>query len=248
MQQMLKTLLIDDEPLARQLVRKYLESFPAVEIVGECENGFDGIKKIQELKPDLIFLDVQMPKLNGFEMLELMENPPYIIFTTAYDQFAIKAFEMNAIDYLLKPFSLERFKQSLEKAFEKFGQNSHETDAYESLLSASNKEKLEKILIKEGAKIHVLPVQDVEVIEAQDDYVLIHANGKKFLKQKTMKFFEERLDETEFVRIHRSFFVASRLIKQIDLLEKESYQITLQNGQKLPVSKSGYQKLKALFQ
>lgn len=243
-----RVILIDDESLARQLVRKYLEEFSEIEVIAECENGFEGIKVIQEKKPDFIFLDIQMPKLSGFEMLELLENPPAIIFTTAYDQYAIKAFELNAVDYLLKPFSVERFRSAVTKTLEKIANEKQRDVSYNVLLSTKNTdEKLDKILIKDGSKIHVIPLEDVEIIEAQDDYVYVHTNVSKYLKQKTMKYFEEHLDGTNFVRIHRSFIVASKIIKQIDLLEKESYQITLHNGKKLPVSKTGYQKLKELF-
>ncbi|MCK9211922.1 MAG: LytTR family transcriptional regulator DNA-binding domain-containing protein [Ignavibacteriaceae bacterium] len=242
------SIIIDDEQLARQLVKKYLEDFPEVEVIAECENGFEGIKVIQEKKPDFIFLDIQMPKLSGFEMLELLENPPEIIFTTAYDQYAIKAFELNAVDYLLKPFSFERFKSAVTKILEKMANEKQRDVSYNVLLSSKNTdEKLDKILIKDGSKIHVIPLEEVELIEAQDDYVYVHTNASKYLKQKTMKYFEEHLDQTNFVRIHRSFIVASKTIKQIDLLEKESYQVTLHNGKKLPVSKTGYQKLKELF-
>ncbi len=242
------SIIIDDEQLARQLVKKYLEDFPEVEVIAECENGFEGIKAIQEKKPDFIFLDIQMPKLNGFEMLELLENPPEIIFTTAYDQYAIKAFELNAVDYLLKPFSFERFKSAVKKTLEKIRNEKQRDVSYNVLLSTKNTdEKLDKILIKDGSKIHVIPLEEVELIEAQDDYVYVHTHSSKYLKQKTMKYFEEHLDQTDFIRIHRSFLVASKLIQQIDLLEKESYQVTLHSGKKLPVSKTGYQKLKELF-
>lgn len=243
-----RVILIDDETLARQLVRKYLEEFSEIEVIAECENGFEGIKVIQEKKPDFIFLDIQMPKLSGFEMLELIENPPEIIFTTAYDQYAIKAFELNAVDYLLKPFSVERFRVAVTKILDKLADEKKRDVSYNVLLSTKNsQEKLDKILIKDGSKIHVIPLEEVEIIEAQDDYVYVHTNNSKYLKQKTMKYFEEHLDQTDFVRIHRSFIVASNTIKQIDLLEKESYQVTLHNGKKLPVSKTGYQKLKELF-
>jgi len=243
-----RVIIIDDEQLARQLVKKYLEDFPEVEVIAESENGFEGIKTIQDKKPDFIFLDIQMPKLNGFEMLELLDNPPAIIFTTAYDQYAIKAFEMNAVDYLLKPFSADRFKSAVTKTLEKIGNEKQHENFYNGLLSSKNTgEKLDKILIKEGIKIHVIPLEQVEIIEAQDDYVYVHTGNAKYLKQKTMKYFEEHLVQTNFIRIHRSFIVASKSIKQIDLLEKESYQVTLHSGKKLPVSKTGYQKLKELF-
>lgn len=243
-----RVIIIDDESLARQLVRKYLEEFSEIEVIAECENGFEGIKNIQEQKPDFIFLDIQMPKLNGFEMLELLDNPPEIIFATAFDQYAIKAFDMNAVDYLLKPFSLERFKNAVKKILEKISNEKHQPISYQTLISSKKSdEKLDKILIKDGSKIHVVPIEDVEFIEAQDDYVYVHTINGKYLKQTTMKYFEEHLDQTDFIRIHRTYIAASKSIKQIELLEKESYQVTLLTGKKLPVSKTGYQKLKELF-
>jgi len=243
-----RVIIIDDEPLARQLIRKYLEEFSEVEVIAECENGFDGIKAIQEKKPDFIFLDIQMPKLTGFEMLELLDHPPTIIFTTAYDQYAIKAFEMNAVDYLLKPFSAERFSSAVKKTFEKLAIENRDEISYNELLSTKYAgEKLDKIMIKDGTTIHIVPIEDVEYLEAQDDYVYVLTGKAKYLKQKTMKYFEEHLDQTNFIRIHRSFIAATGSIKQIDLLEKETYQVTLNSGKKLPVSKTGYQKLKELF-
>jgi two-component system LytT family response regulator len=243
-----RIIIIDDEQLARQLIKKYLEDFSDIEVVAECENGFEGIKAIHEKKPDFIFLDIQMPKLNGFEMLELLDNPPEIIFTTAYDQYAIKAFEMNAVDYLLKPFSAERFNNAVKKIFDKIRNEKLSEISYTTLLSTKNTdEKLDKILIKDGSKIHVIPLNEVDFIEAQDDYVYVHTAAEKYLKQTTMKYFEEHLDPTDFIRIHRSYIAASKAIKQIDLLEKETYQVTLHNGKKLPVSKTGYHKLKELF-
>jgi len=242
------TIIIDDEQLARHLVKKYLESFSEVAVLTECENGFEGIKAIQEMKPDFIFLDIQMPKLNGFEMLELLENPPAVVFTTAYDRYAIKAFEQNAVDYLLKPFSSERFAGAVKKTLEKLKNEKVQGVSFEKLISSTNSVvKPDKILIKDGPKIHIIPLDTVEIIEAQDDYVYVHTAAAKYLKQKTMKYFEEFLNSSDFIRIHRSYLVACKIIIKIEFLEKETYQVTLQSGKKLPVSKTGYQKLKALF-
>jgi two-component system, LytTR family, response regulator len=245
----IKTIIVDDEPLARGVIRKFLASFPEVEIVAECSNGFEAVKKITELKPDLIFLDIQMPKITGFEMLELIENPPVIIFTTAFDHFALKAFEVNAADYLLKPFSRERFTEAINKA------KKHLTGRHEQQQTISNiimhnedsKEFLERVVIKEGSKINIIPVDQIKYIEAQDDYVLICSQSGKFLKQKTMKYFEEHLDPADYIRIHRSFIVAVGEIQRIELLEKESYIVILKENVKLPVSKSGYEKLKEVL-
>ena len=185
-----RTIIIDDEQLARSITKSYLSKHPEIEIVAECSNGFDAIKKINEEKPDLIFLDIQMPKINGFEMLELLDDPPAIIFTTAYDQFEIKAFEVSAVDYLLKPFSEERFNESLKKSYtyikDKFQQNS----AIKNIIEQNDEriEFLERVVIKEGSKISILPVESIKWIEAQDDYVMINSEQGRFLKKKTMRY------------------------------------------------------------
>jgi two-component system, LytTR family, response regulator len=244
-----KALIIDDEQLARDIIRIYLKKFENIELIGESSNGFDGIKKINDLKPDLIFLDIQMPKLTGFEMLELIDNPPVMIFTTAYDQYALKAFEVNATDYLLKPFSEDRFIEAVEKAI-KLLANKHDTEKkYNDILRSVEKQSefLERVVVKSGPKITIIPVDEINYIEAQDDYTMIHSAKGNFLKQKTMKYFEDNLDSKNFIRTHRSYLVKLTSIKQIELLEKESYYIHLHDGKKLPVSKSGYQKLKELL-
>jgi two-component system LytT family response regulator len=249
MKNKISAILIDDETLARELVKKYLSYHQNVEIAAECSNGFDAVKKVSELKPDIIFLDIQMPKINGFEMLELLENPPIIIFTTAYDQYAIKAFEVNAVDYLLKPFSQERFDEALDKAFSLLENKNLQADKIKELVKTHDKkiEPLERIVVKDGSEISIIPVEEIKLLEAQDDYVMIHTQLKKYLKQKTMKYFEENLNPNDFIRIHRSFIVAAKEIKKIELNEKESYQIILTDKKKLPLSKSGHSKLKEFF-
>lgn len=212
--------------------------------MAECSDGFQGLKTIQELKPDLVFLDVQMPKLNGFEMLELLENPPVIIFTTAYNEYAIKAFEMNAIDYLLKPFSRERFGKSVEKALRKAGSAEEAGAVKEFINKVSVTEKTGRIVVKTGTKIQVISVEEIQYLEAQDDYVMLYTADGKFLKQQTMKHYEASLDSNEFVRIHRSYIVNIHEVTKIELYEKDSYQVLLKNGAKLPVSKSGYSLLR----
>ncbi|MBU0475409.1 MAG: LytTR family transcriptional regulator DNA-binding domain-containing protein [Bacteroidetes bacterium] len=243
----MKTIIIDDEKLARDLIRNFLQSFDNIEIVDECDNGFEGIKSINEHNPDLIFLDIQMPKLTGFEMLELLENPHNIIFTTAYDQYALKAFEVNAVDYLLKPFSRERFAEAVNKVIEKIG-NSNNNDKH--ILSHSNfiqsDEKLSRIVVKKGNKIVVLPIDNIKYLEAQDDYVNIISTEGSFLKQNRMKYYEEHLPDS-FIRIHRSYIVNLNEIKEISLLEKDSHIVILKSGEKLPVSKNGYIKLKEVI-
>jgi two-component system LytT family response regulator len=244
-----KALIIDDEKLARDIVRNYLRKYPEIEIIGECTNGFDAIKLINELSPDLIFLDIQMPKLTGFEMLEILENPPVIIFTTAFDQYAIKAFEVNATDYLLKPFSEERFAEAISKAMFKLDDKSSNTKQIESLIKLTEKknEYLERVVVKLGQKITIIPVDEIKYIEAQDDYTMLYCDKGNFLKQKTMKYFEENLNPEQFTRIHRSYIVKIVEIKQIELFEKETYFVHTNNGKKLPVSKTGYHKLKELL-
>ncbi len=245
----IKTLIIDDEQLGRDLIKAYLAKNESIEVLAECSNGFDGIKQINELKPDLIFLDIQMPKLTGFEMLELIETPPVIIFTTAYDQYALKAFEVNATDYLLKPFSEERFNEALEKATRLLSNKILSDAKFNDILKVadSRTESLERIVVKNQQKITLIPVEDIKYIEAQDDYTMLYTQKGNFLKQKTMKYFEENLSPKDFIRIHRSYIIKLSLLKQIDLLEKESYQVVLHDGKKLPVSKSGYQKVKEII-
>jgi len=249
MEKKISVVIIDDESLGRQIVRKFLDSRDDFEIAAECSNGFEGVKKINELKPDIVFLDIQMPKLTGFEMLELLDSPPVIIFTTAYDQYAIKAFEVNAADYLLKPFSAERFEEALEKAELLLKNKSRGNEIISGLITHTQEttEYLERIVVKDGSRIHIIPVDTISYIEAQDDYVMIHSSEGSLLKQKTMKYFEEHLPPDDFLRIHRSYIAAIPHIKKIELVEKESYRLILDDGTKLPVSRSGYERLKSLL-
>ncbi len=245
----IRAVIIDDEILAREVIKKYLAGIPSIEVAAECSNGFEGIKAISELQPDIVFLDIQMPKINGFEMLELVEEPPAIIFTTAFDQYAIKAFEVNAIDYLLKPFSEERFQSAVEKAVPFLNKKSDNqkkiTDFIKNVESSS--EKLTRVIVKTGSKINIIPIEKLNWIEAQDDYVMLHTSEGKYLKQKTMKFFEDNLEPEHFIRLHRSYIVRITFIKQVELFEKESYRVILQDSSAIPVSKSGYSKLKEIL-
>jgi two-component system LytT family response regulator len=215
-------------------------------MVAECSNGFDAIKKINELKPDIIFLDIQMPKISGFEMLELLEEPPVIIFTTAYDHYAIKAFEVNAVDYLLKPFSEERFNEALKKSYTYLQDKFQHDSAIKNIINHHDEkiEFLERVVIKQGTKISIIPVETIKWLEAQDDYVMINCDQGRFLKQKTMKFFENHLNENSFIRIHRSYIINADYIQHLEQTGKESYQIILKNGKQFPVSKTGLAKLK----
>jgi two-component system LytT family response regulator len=245
---MIKAIVIDDEQPARDLIRHYLTGHKEIEILGEFADGFTGLKAIQDMKPDLIFLDIQMPKLTGFELLELLDSMPNIIFTTAYDQFAIKAFELNAVDYLLKPYSQDRFDQALQKAFDHFKNNTSNTPIKKLANHiADNLEILDRVVVKTGSKIKVIPVDSILYLESQDDYVMIYLTDGKFLKQQTMKYFEQHLDAKKFVRIHRSYLVNVNTIKQLELYEKNSYLAVLSNGAKLKVSDNGYKSLKGLM-
>ena len=247
---MIRAIIIDDEKLSRDLIKAFLKPHSEVEILGECENGFDGFKAITEQKPDLIFLDIQMPKLTGFEMLELLEEAdlPSIIFSTAYDQFALKAFELSAADYLLKPYTEIRFNEAIEKAKMKIGYDKGSETVKKIIARSQEKsEIIERIVVRNGSKIIIIPTHEIEFIKAEDDFVEIYNGGKKYLKQMTMKYLTAALPPDQFVRIHRSFILN---IEQINLLEaygKDSYMALLKNGEKIPVSKSGYQSLKGLL-
>lgn len=242
----MKAIIIDDELLARSMVREYLAAYPEIEIVQECGDGFEGIKAIQQHQPDLIFLDIQMPKINGFEMLELVEDPPSVIFTTAFEEYAIKAFESHAVDYLLKPFSKERF----DKAMQKWLQTGKDRmpGARELLeTAAAMPARQNRIVLKDNGKIKIIPTATIHYLEAADDYVKIHTAEGVFLKNKTMGFFEDTLDTNNFIRIHRSYIVNVQLITRIDPYEKDSHLAVLSVGVKLPVSRSGYGKLKQVL-
>ncbi len=245
----IKVLIIDDEEMARNLVKTYLNDYDALEIVGECANGFDGLKAIKEKNPDLVFLDIQMPKLTGFEMLELMDDLPDIIFTTAYDQYAIKAFDNNAVDYLLKPFSRDRFRAAIEKFMEKYKVEENKPKAVQNLLEEmdDNGELLERIVVRLGAKIKIILTENIRYLESQDDYVMIYTPDGKYLKKKTMGYFEKHLDPNDFVRIHRSYIVRVDQIGQLELYGKDSYIAALKDGSKLSVSRSGYTRLKQVL-
>lgn len=244
---MIKALIIDDEPLARGIVKEYLAAHSHIEVVHECGDGFEGVKAIAQHKPDLIFLDVQMPKINGFEMLELVDDKPAVIFTTAFDEYALKAFETHAVDYLLKPFSQERFNKALQK-WEEQRQVKPVQDV-QNLLDTALKpaEENQRIVVKKGNDIRIIPVQDILYIEAYDDYVKIHTAEGYYLKKKTMQYFEDTLDAAHFVRAHRSYIIPLAQLTRIEPLEKESHVALLKNGMRIPLSKSGYARLKAVL-
>jgi len=245
---MTRALIIDDEPLARLIVKEYLQKYKEIEVLQECNDGFEGVKAIQQYQPDLIFLDIQMPKINGFEMLELIDQPPSVIFTTAFDEYAIKAFESHAIDYLLKPFSQERFDKAIHKMLDQRA-ISPVSKISEPLLEAASQTppQSQRIVVKNGSKIKIIPVEDVFYLEAADDYVKIHTKDGAFLKNKTMNHFEQSLDKTLFVRTHRSTIVNIHQITRIDPYEKDGHIAILKNGAKVNVSKTGYVKLKEVL-
>ena len=241
----IKTIIIDDESLARDLVKSYLSDNDQIEIVGEYSDGFQGLKAINEIHPDLIFLDIQMPKLTGFELLELLDKPYNIVFTTAYNEYAIKAFEHNAVDYLLKPFSKERFEDAISKTVYRL-KNRNENLDIEKLKEHEdkNKEELNRIVVKSRNKIDIIPVDEIRYFEAQDDYVMIYTHDGHYLKQKTMKYFETHLNPKEFCRIHRSYLIRLEEISKLEPYEKDSWMLILKAGEKLKVSKNGYKLLK----
>jgi two-component system LytT family response regulator len=244
----MKALIIDDEPLALQIIKEFVATFNEIEIIGEYNNGFDAIKAINELKPDLVFLDIQMPKLTGFEMLELIENPPFIIFTTAYEEFALKAFEKNAVDYLLKPFSKARFDQAIVKVL-KQNEDKKSNVNYLPLIEnfQSSKEVLDRVVVKESGKIFIIPVNEICFIEAADDYVVINTASKEYVKNSTMKYYTDKLPADSFVRIHRSCIININFIKEIQPYNKETHSVIMKNGKSLKTSRQGSSELKALL-
>jgi two-component system LytT family response regulator len=243
----MKAIIIDDEPLSREIIKAYLKSFPEIEVAQECGDGFEGVKAIQQHQPELIFLDIQMPKITGFEMLELIDQKPAVIFITAYDSFAIKAFEANAVDYLLKPVSEERFKVAILKWKSKIVQSSQEP--VERVLSAMSTTSSQqgRIVVKTGTKVKIIPVHEIQYIEADDDFVKINTPEGSFLKNKTMSFYEGSLDAAQFVRVHRSYIVHISQITKIEPYQKENHVAILRNGKPIPVSKTGYSKLKTIL-
>ncbi len=244
MTEKIRTLIVEDEELARNLLKSYLKDQEAIELIHECENGFDGVKMINELKPDLIFLDIQMPKITGFEMLELLEHKPEIIFTTAYDQYALKAFDFHAADYLLKPYPKARLEEAVAKVVEKFKKGGSQPDIVDKVASFPKDEYLERVVVKDRHKISIIPVDQIRYFESMDDYVMIYTKEGRHIKQKTMKFFEASLNPREFVRIHRSYIVRVNEIAEIQQYEKESYVVILHDKSKLKVSKTGYKNIK----
>src|SRR4051794_7986274 len=246
----LRIVIVDDEPLARAVVREYASADPEVESIAECGNGFDAVKAVAEQKPDLVLLDVQMPKLDGFEVLELLGGDQTVVFITAYDQYALRAFEVHAVDYLLKPFSADRFQEALARVRERLRAKEHAPAPDVAAIVRDARPKsgpAERVLIRDGANVHVLPVDKIDYVEAQDDYVAFTSEGKQFLKDQTLAAAEAALDPSRFVRIHRSYVLNIDRIAKVELYAKDSRIAILRDGTRLPVSRAGYARLSQLL-
>ncbi|WP_296944903.1 LytTR family DNA-binding domain-containing protein [uncultured Massilia sp.] len=248
----MRVLIVDDEHLARAVLREYLAAQAGVEIVGECANGFEAVKAIAELRPDLVFLDIQMPRLDGFEVVELAGAGAHYVFVTAYDQFALRAFEVHALDYLLKPFSRARLEQALAHARARLqappaqqGQ-AQEGQALAAVAAEARARHvpLERILIRDGARVQVVPVAQVDYIEAEDDYIAVCAGGRRWLKSQRLAELEAQLDPSAFLRVHRSYIVNLGAIARIEPTGKDGHCALLASGARVPISRSGYQKLR----
>ncbi|MBR7793309.1 response regulator transcription factor [Undibacterium sp. FT147W] len=242
----LRVLIADDEELARRLIREYLRSHPDIVVISECETGTEAVDAIFAHQPDLIFLDIQMPELTGLEVLDATGRKSGIIFTTAYDQYAVKAFDLHAIDYLLKPFSQQRFDEALQKA-KKLLQEDKAADSSPigiQQLITSNVQQSQRLTIRDREKVHVLTFEEIDFIEAQDDYILIHANGRTVMKTQSLSDIEEQLSSTGFVRVHRSYLLQMKALTGIERQSKDTQVAVLRSGIKIPVSRTGYERLK----
>lgn len=245
---MIHAVIVDDEDLARQIIREYLAGEKDIEIVAECTNGFDAVKLVSAHKPDLLFLDVQMPKLNGFEVLELIGAEVGVVFVTAYDQYAMKAFDAAAVDYLLKPFDIERFRTALQRVRRRIGEAARTTNVSELKNAAQPPgQHAQRIVVKDGTRVHIVPVDQLDYAEAQDDYVALHSAGKTYLKQQTISSLEASLDPARFVRVHRSFLLNLDRVSKIEPYTKDTRLAILADGSQVAVSRAGYMRLKELM-
>jgi two-component system, LytTR family, response regulator len=243
---MIKALLVDDEPLAISVIRDYLKDHPEIQIAGECLNGFEAFKMIQQEKPDLLFLDIQMPKINGFELLEMLDPAPPVIFITAFNEHAVQAFEKHAVDYLLKPVSKERF----ESALSRFKSSHKDQDQKIKQIASEIKEPHQdqsRIVVKNGSNIRILSTDEVYYIEAYDDYLKIFTEKDCFLKKQTLQSMEDQLDRNEFLRVHRSYILKLSTINKIEPFGKDTHIALLKNGAKVPLSRTGYPRLKEVL-
>jgi two-component system LytT family response regulator len=243
----IRAMIVEDEDLARQILREMLKAHPEVEIVGECANGFEAVKMVPELKPNLLFLDIQMPKLNGFEVLELIGTDMAIVFTTAYDQHALRAVEVHAVDYLLKPFAAARFEAALDRAKRRLGKETLPKPEEFAASARPTGQYAERIVVKDGTRVQIIPVAKLDYAEAQDDYVSLASQGKRHLKQQTISSLEASLDPKNFLRIHRSCIVNFERVARLEPYGKDSHVVILSDGTRLPVSRSGYGRLRALL-
>ena len=243
----LRTVIVDDEAPARALLHEYLSAHPEVEVVASCANGFEAVKAIAQLAPDLVLLDVQMPKLDGFEVLELVEKEVAVVFITAFDEHAVRAFEVHAVDYLLKPFSAERLSLALERVRSRLARG---TPLAVAAVAAAARPRLgpaDRILVRDGLAVHVIPCEKLDLVEAHDDYVVLRSEGRAYRKQKTLAEIEALLDPARFVRVHRSFVLNVARLARLELYAKDSRIATLTDGSKVPVSRSGYARLRELL-
>ena len=243
----IRSLIVDDEDLARQVIREMLKPHPEIEIIGECSNGFEAVRMVTESNPDLIFLDIQMPKLDGFEVLELIGADVCVIFVTAYDEHALRAFEVHAVDYLLKPFRAERFQAALQRAKQRMGEKNPLPQHPLSPATREPGQYAERIVVKDGTRVQIIPVSKLDYVEAQDDYIALTSQGKKHLKQQAISSIEASLDPKNFIRIHRSYLVNLERVTRLEPYGKDSHIAILNDGARLPVSRAGYARLKALL-
>jgi len=244
----LRAVLVDDEAPARGLLREYLAAHADVEVVGECSNGFEAVKLLGESAPDVVFLDIQMPKLDGFEVLDLLEKPPAVVFVTAYDEYALRAFEVHAVDYVLKPVTRERLAAALAQARARLGAAAPvPSGATLAAAARAPGRHVERLLVKDGPNVHVIPVDRVDWIEAQDDYVGIHADGRMHLKPQPLAEVSAGLDPARFVRVHRSYVLNVERLARLELYAKDSYLAVLKDGKQIPVSRAGHARLKELL-
>jgi two-component system LytT family response regulator len=241
----IRVLIIDDEAPARAILAEYLADYPQFAVVGECANGYEAVKAVAEKKPDLLFLDIQMPKLDGFEVLELLDAKPKVVFVTAYDEYAVRAFEVHALDYLLKPFTAERFAAVVARAEEAVRGGA--SQPLGDVAAAARKKPLQRIAFKQGGTIEVLPVQRIDYVEAQDDYVHVFSRGEKHVKQQTLTELEQILDPARFVRVHRGYIVNLESLARVEPYAKDSRVVVLKDGSRIPISRAGYERLKALL-
>ena len=244
----LRLAIVDDEELARHVVREFLASMPGIDIVAECANGFEAVKAVADLKPDVLLLDVQMPKLNGFEVIELVGRDVAVVFTTAHDEYALRAFEVHAVDYLLKPFNAERLADALARVRERLARR--EQLPLAALAAAARPPGMAstRVLVRDGGRVHVIPTDAIDYVQAQDDYVAYRADGKHYLKEQTLAEVEASLDPTRFVRVHRSYVLNLDRLARVELDERENRVATLKTGERLPISRSGHARLTAALQ